>query len=502
LIRYSPFLALALVGLAVSVLLVPQTYAALLTVTISTNKAVYGPGEDVHITIFVKKGAMAIGGATVSVGFVGPGGPAIAVPASPTIVLGQYEYTYHLSGSGGGVWQLSAHATKGVDSGSAQTIFKVIGPSPKKTVDWSVYDPSLTPATPTTSDPVQLNVNLRIIATLSSGPYPVEIACSVDGIPVGGGTLTVSGMSPQYVSTDPRTYSAGTHIATWVVDPNYDYNDPDVGNNQVNFKFAVIPPAPAFDFSLATSPSSLTVKAGETATFTVAVKLVSGSPSSTILSVTGQPSGAEPVFSPAQGFPFYSSILTISTTPDTATGTYALTLTASSGVLSRTTIVTVIIQNAVEPDFELSVTPTSQTITPSQSTNYLVTTTKNGDFKSVIGLTVSGHPSGVQPSFNPSSGMPDYVSTLTLTTSQTAPAGTYVLTIYASGGGKTKSTVITLVIQTSTQASPITTTQTPAAEGGSIIGMMTEQPYLIIIIVLLLIIAGMVIRGGRKKTGV
>jgi len=501
LIRYSQFLALALVGLAVSVLSVPQTYAALLTVTISTNKAVYGPGEDVHITIFVRKGAMAIGGATVSVGFVGPGGPAIAFPASPTLVLGQYEYTYHLSGSGGGVWQLSAHATKGADSGSAQTSFTVTGPSPKKTVDWRIYDPSLAPATPTTSDPVRLNVNLRVIATLSVGPYPVEIACSVDGIPVGGGTLTVSGMSPQYVSTDPRTYSPGTHIATWVVDPNYDYNDPDVGNNQVDFKFAVIPPAPAFDFSLTASPSSLTVKAGETATFTVAVNLVSGSPSSTTLSVTGQPSGAEPIFSPAQGPPSYSSILRISTTPDTPTGTYALTLTAYSGVLSRTTIVTMIIQNAVEPDFELSVTPTSQTVTPSQSTNYLVTTTKNGDFKSVIGLTVSGHPSGVQPSFNPSSGMPDYVSTLTLTTSQTAPAGTYVLTIYASGGGKTKSTVITLVIQTSTQASPITTTQTPAA-GDSIIGMMTEQPYLIIIIVLLLIIAGMVIRGGRKKTGV
>jgi len=500
LIRYSPFLVFALVGLAVSVLLVPQTYAALLTVTISTNKAVYGPGEDVHITIFVKKGAMPIGGATVSVGFVGPGGPAIAFPASPTLVLGQYEYTYHLSGAGGGVWQLSAHATKGADSGSAQTSFTVTGPSPKKTVDWRIYDPSFTPATPTTSDPVQLNVNLRVIATLSVGPYPVEIACSVDGIPVGGGTLTVSGMSPQYVSTDPRMYSAGKHIATWVVDPNYDYNDPDVGNNQVTFQFTVIPPAPAFDFSLATSPSSLTVKAGETATFTVAVKLVSGSPSSTTLSSTGQPSGADPIFSPAEGFPFYSSILRINTTPDTAPGTYALTLTASSGVLSRTTIVTLIIQNAVEPDFELSVTPASQTVTPSQSTNYLVTATKNGDFKSVIGLTVSGYPSGVQPSFNPSSGMPDYVSSLTLTTSQTAPAGTYVLTIYASGGGKTKSTVITLVIQTSTQASPITTTQTPAAGVGSIIGMMTEQPYLIIIIVLLLIIAAFVIRGGRKKT--
>ena len=499
-IRYSPFLVLALVGLAVSVLLVPQTYAALLTVTISTNKAVYGPGEDVHITIFVRKGAMAIGGATVSVGFVGPGGPAIAFPASPTLVLGQYEYTYHLSGSGGGVWQLSAHATKGVDSGSAQTSFTVTGPSPKKTVDWRVYDPSLTPTTPTTSSPVQLNVNLRIIATLSAGPYPVDITCTVDGIPVGGGILTVSGMSPQYVSIDPRTYSAGVHTATWVVDPNYDYNDPDVGNNQVTFQFTVIPPAPAFDFSLTALPSSLTVKAGETATFTVTVNLVSGSPSSTTLSVTGHPSGAEPIFSPVQGPPSYSSILRINTTPDTATGTYALTLTGSSGVLSRTTIVTLIIQSAVEPDFELSVTPTSQIVTPSQSTNYLVSMTKKGDFKSVIGLTVSGYPSGVQPSFNPSSGMPDYVSTLTLTAGQTSPAGTYVLTVYASGGGKTKSTVITLVIQANTQPTPITTTQTPAPGGGSIIGVMTEQPYLIIIIVLLLIIAALVVRGGRKKT--
>ncbi len=182
-------------------------------------------------------------------------------------------------------------------------------------------------------------------------------------------------------------------------------------------------------------------------------------------------------------------------------GSYALSITGTSGSLSRATTVTLVIQRAVEADFELSVVPTSQAATPPQSTSYVVSVSKKGDFKSTIGLVVSGAPSGVQGTFNPSSGTPDYTSTLTVTTIETAQPGTYVLTIYASGGGKTKSTTVTLITQAATSPSPTgTTTQPPSQSIDALLRWITEQPYLVIIVILLLVILALAARGRRQKT--
>ncbi len=113
-------------------------------------------------------------------------------------------------------------------------------PSEEKTVDWVVYNPSATPTSPTTNDFVNLNVWLRFASTISPGPYPVYVVCTVDGVQAGAGTMTVSGTSPNFVTADTRKYSPGTHIATWAVDPNFEYNDINRGNNKVIFQFTVI----------------------------------------------------------------------------------------------------------------------------------------------------------------------------------------------------------------------------------------------------------------------
>ena len=223
-----------------------------------------------------------------------------------------------------------------------------------------------------------------------------------------------------------------------------------------------------FDFSLTASPASQTVEAGGATAFTATATLVSGSPSTVTLSISGLPAGAASTFNPAEGTPTFSSTITITTGAGTALGTYTLTITGSSGGLTKTATVTLEIQSHVEPDFELSVVPASQTATPPQSISYALSIIRKGDFSSTVGLTVSGLPAGVEASFNPQSGTPDYTATLTLTVTETTPPGTYVLTIYASGGGKTKSTVVTLMVQaaptpttTTTPTSETTTTPTP-----------------------------------------
>ena len=504
--RYVSHLLIILLILVVPAFSVPHANAANLAVTVQTNKAVYNPGENVVIRAYVTRLGVPITDANVIVGIEPPGGPVIGFSAPHVGPDGWYQYTFPLSGSaGGGVYKVSATATRlGDTPGSAQTTFTVTGAPAKKTVDWAVYNPSITPTNPTTQDLVRINVMLRIVATISTGPYPVYIVCTVDGVQVGGGTVTPSGTTPLTVFAGPTKYPAGWHTATWVVDPNFDYNDPNIGNNQVSYNFQVTAPAPAFDFTLTASPPSQTVKAGGTATFTVTASLVSGSPSAVELSISGLPAGATSAFNPTQGAPSFSSTLTISTGADTTPGTYTLTITGAGGGLSKTTTVTLEIQSPVEPDFEISAVPTSQTVTPPQSTSYIVSMTKKGDFKSTVDLTVSGLPAGVEASFNPQSGTPDYTATLTLTVTETTPPGTYALTIYVSGGGKTKSTVVTLIVQAAPTPTPTATPPaTPSMDVSSLLATLTEQSYLIVIIILVIVavaLAATLIAKSRKKT--
>ncbi|MBS7623639.1 hypothetical protein KEJ39_08235 [Candidatus Bathyarchaeota archaeon] len=487
-------------------LTIREAHAATLQVTVTTNKAVYDPGEDVVITIMVRRlvGDMLlpVDGASVLVSIEPPGGGIAAFPAPATgMISGEYRYTHHLAGSAaGGLYKVTAHAEKGADSGSKQTTFTVSGAPGKKTVDWLLYNPSITPAYPTADDPVSLNVWLRIAATISPGPYPVDIVCSVDGVLADAGTLVISGTSPLHVSTDPKKYPAGTHTATWVVDPNYEYNDPNTGNNQVTFTFTVGPPAPPFDFSVSANPPSLTIKAGETATFTTTASLVSGLPANTALTLTGLPAGATYTFNPPAGSPSFTSVLTITTASTVTPGSYVLSITGTSGSLSRTATATLLIQSPVEADFELSIIPASQGVAPKQSTSFVVSVTGKGGFESTVGLAVSGLPQGVQAAFSPLSGAPDYTSTLTLTASEAAQAGTHVLTIYASGGGKTKSTAVTLVIQAAATPEATRTTQPPSQDIETLIGQILGQPYLLVIAALLLVIVVLAARSRRPTT--
>ncbi|MEM2228433.1 MAG: hypothetical protein QXR82_06520 [Candidatus Bathyarchaeia archaeon] len=490
-------LTILFIGFALKI----ENVNAALTVSVTTDKAVYNPGENVRIFVTVKKDGTLIDGANVFVSVEPPGGGISGKPASqiPGPPAGDYTAIFSLSPSaGGGVYKVFAQATFGGESGSAQTTFTVAAAPAKKTVDWAVYNPSATPANPTINDFVRLNVVLRIIATISPGPYSVDIVCFVDEVLVGEGTLTLSGTNPMTVYTDPRKYSAGTHTVIWIVDPNHEYNDPNLGNNQASFQFTVSTPV-QFDFSLIASPSTQTIKAGEEAIFSIAVNLISGTPSTVTLSASGLPStGASFLFNPTQGNPSFSSTLKISTIENTPPGSYTITITGVSGSLSKTAVITLIIESPVEPDFKLSIAPESQIIEVSQSTNYIISITGEGGFNSEVALVVSGLPYGIQASLTKSTGVPDYTSILTLISSQTSPPGVHTFTIIASGGGKTKTLTATLIIQA---ASTSTTTFTSTATTPLVFGLFAGKELIILIALIAVIIVLASALAAVKKRG-
>jgi uncharacterized membrane protein len=133
--------------------------------------------------------------------------------------------------------------------------------------------------------------------------------------------------------------------------------------------------------------------------------------------------------------------LTVNTSGSTPTGTYTLTIAATSGTLTHTTQVKLAVA-----DFSLAVSPNSQTVSKRSKTTYTVAISALGPFTSTVTLKVSGLPARSSASFNPATVAGSGASTLTVSPGPKARVGTYTLTVTGTGGGLTHSANVTLVI--------------------------------------------------------
>ena len=90
------------------------------------------------------------------------------------------------------------------------------------------------------------------------------------------------------------------------------------------------------------------------------------------------------------------------------------------------------------PDFSLSASPASQTVTQGASTSYAVTATASNGFTGTISYSVSGLPSGASGSFSG--------TTLNVATTSSAAAGTSTLTITGTSGSLSHTATVSLTI--------------------------------------------------------
>ena len=101
------------------------------------------------------------------------------------------------------------------------------------------------------------------------------------------------------------------------------------------------------------------------------------------------------------------------------------------------------------PDFSISASPGSQTVTAGGGTSYTASVSPSNGFNSTVSLSVSGLPSGATGTFNPTSiSGGSGSSTLSITTSTSTPAGAYTLTITGTNSSPslTHSSSVTLVV--------------------------------------------------------
>jgi subtilase family serine protease len=200
------------------------------------------------------------------------------------------------------------------------------------------------------------------------------------------------------------------------------------------------------DFSLTLAPSSETINPGSNAAYTVTVSALNGFAGTVALSVTGLPANTTGTFAPTSiAGGAGTSKLTIVTTSSTPLGTFTLTIKGTSGSLSHSAAVTLVVAT---PDFALSVTPASRTLNVGNNTTYTATVSSVAGFSGTVALTVTGMFGGATGKFNPSSIIGGSgSSTFTVATSPLTLPATYTLTIIGKSGSLTHSTTANVVVQ-------------------------------------------------------
>ncbi|MGD0346004.1 MAG: S53 family peptidase [Terracidiphilus sp.] len=202
-------------------------------------------------------------------------------------------------------------------------------------------------------------------------------------------------------------------------------------------------------FSLAASPSAVSVVQGSTGSSTITSTVVGGFKAAVTLSYSTLPSGVTASFNPSSfATGSGSSTLTFTVSATAATGTHTITITGTSGATVETATVNLTVTAAPVGSFTISVSPSSGYLLEGQSGYATVTTALSGSFNAAISLSATGVPSGVTTSFSPASiAAPGSGSAhFNLTVSKTAPTGTYPITITGTGGGVTKTTTLTFEV--------------------------------------------------------
>ena len=214
------------------------------------------------------------------------------------------------------------------------------------------------------------------------------------------------------------------------------------------FLFAALPLHATGTFTIAASPSSLSIGQGYQGTSTITTTISGGFNSSITLSASGNPVGVTVSFSPttiaAPGAG--SSTMTVNVLRIAMPGTYPITVTGNGGGVQQHTIVTLTV---TKPGFTLSASPSSLSVAQGTQGTSTITSSIYGGFNAPVTFTYSGAPSGTTVAFNPTT-LPapgSGSSTMTITVGSSTPTGTYPITVTGNGGGATPQNItVTLTV--------------------------------------------------------
>jgi hypothetical protein len=208
-------------------------------------------------------------------------------------------------------------------------------------------------------------------------------------------------------------------------------------------------------FAITTSPTFQQVTETGMTTFTVNVNPFNGYTGMVTLSPLGLPANTTAGFSPQPvnivDANSQNSTMTITTSgaPD---GSYTIDVAGTDGTTNgQSANCCANLQVGPYPDWSLSVTPSSITVSRGQAATYGDTVTANSTFSGTISMSTSGEPSNTTSTFNPTSFTlsPNQVGngTLKVQTTSHTPRGTYNLNVRAYQGISGHNQTVVLVVQ-------------------------------------------------------
>ena len=191
------------------------------------------------------------------------------------------------------------------------------------------------------SQSVQQGTSTTYTATVTpSNGYNGTVTFSVTGLPSGATSafaptsVVGSGNSTLTVSTASTT-PAGSYTLTIT-------GSDGTLTHSSNVTLVVTAPTP--DFTIAASPASQTVTRGNSTSYTVTVGSVNGFTGAVSFSVSGLPNRTSATFNPSSVNGSGTSTLTITTRTGGPRGSFPLTITGTSGSLSHSAGVTLVLQ--------------------------------------------------------------------------------------------------------------------------------------------------------------
>jgi hypothetical protein len=312
-----------------------------------------------------------------------------------------------------------------------------------ETVSLQVNSPNFSvTASPTTAT---ANPTTPAIYTVTIGAlngFSSSVSLSASGLPAGAtatfspASISTSGSSTLTITTTAGTTPAGSSTIT------IKGTSGTLTNSTTVTLTAVAP-----DFTVAASPGSSTVSAGNPATYTVTTGALNGFSSTVSLSAGGLPAWATATFSPASITTSGTSTLTITTTAGTTPGgSSTITITGTSGTLTHTATVTLTVTAA---GFSLAIAPSSASVVPGGTATYTVTVGAVNGFTGIVSFAISGTPAGVTTTFAPTTVTTSGTSTLTIATTTGTPVGSSTLTVTGTSGTLTQTATTTLNVTSS-----------------------------------------------------
>ncbi len=218
------------------------------------------------------------------------------------------------------------------------------------------------------------------------------------------------------------------------------------------------------NYSLAATPSAVTISAGGNGTTTVDITRTNFTGAVT-LSLDAPPAGITATFNPAAPTT-NSSVATIAVASTVTPGNYNVTIKGTGSAGDRTTIVAVTVTAAAS--FTLAASPSALSLAPGGSGNSTVTIVRT-NLTADIALTLVSPPAGITGVFTPATLTgTTLTSTLAINVASTVVAGVYPITVQGVGGSLTRTAVVTVTVAA---GASVSLSFTPAAlsiqQGGS-----------------------------------